>query len=113
MPENTSIKQARSAAEHPILLESATQLANAAKQWEGSEVVGIDTEFVRERTYRADLGLVQVSDGLKLFVGDLACDPSKPAGSTLEKLLVEPAGVQVENAGQPKTDFAKFRILQE
>lgn len=62
--------QALSAGEHPILLESATQLANAAKQWEGSEVLGIDTEFVRERTYRADLGLVQISDGRTAWLVD-------------------------------------------
>ena len=70
MLDNTSMKQALSAGEHPILLESATQLANAAKQWEGSEVLGIDTEFVRERTYRADLGLVQISDGRTAWLVD-------------------------------------------
>lgn len=70
MLDNTSLKQALSAGEHPILLESAAQLANAAKQWEGSEVLGIDTEFVRERTYRADLGLVQVSDGRSAWLVD-------------------------------------------
>ena len=70
MLDNTSMNQALSAGEHPILLESATQLANAAKQWEGSEVLGIDTEFVRERTYRADLGLVQVSDGQTAWLID-------------------------------------------
>ena len=70
MLDNTSMTQALSAGEHPILLESATQLANAAKQWEGSEVLGIDTEFVRERTYRADLGLVQISDGRTAWLVD-------------------------------------------
>ncbi len=62
--------QALSAGEHPILLETATQLANAAKQWERSEVLGIDTEFVRERTYRAKLGLVQISDGRTAWLVD-------------------------------------------
>ncbi len=70
MFNNTSMQQALSAGEHPILLETATQLANAAKQWEGSEVLGIDTEFVRERTYRAELGLVQVSDGQTAWLVD-------------------------------------------
>ncbi len=64
------MKRALSAGEHPILLESTTQLANAAKQWAGCEVLGIDTEFVRERTYRADLGLVQVSDGQTAWLID-------------------------------------------
>ena len=46
-----------------MLLESAAQLSAAAKDWQSSASLGIDTEFVRERTYRADLGLVQISDG--------------------------------------------------
>lgn len=70
MPDNTPLTQALCAGEHPILLESATQLANAAQQWENSEVLGIDTEFVRERTYRADLGLIQISDGRTAWLID-------------------------------------------
>ena len=88
MLDNTSIKLALSAGEHPILLESATQLANAAKQWEGSEVLGIDTEFVRERTYRAELGLVQVSDGRTAWLIDpLGVGSLEP----LAQLMANPA----------------------
>ena len=93
MLDNTSMKQALSAGEHPILLESATQLANAAKQWEGSEVLGIDTEFVRERTYRADLGLVQISDGRTAWlvdpqaVGSLEPLAQLMANTTITKIL--------------------------
>ena len=57
------INKAIEAAEHPLLLESLAQLEEAEKTWVKSKVLGIDTEFVRERTYRADLGLVQISDG--------------------------------------------------
>jgi len=93
MLDNTSMTQALSAGEHPILLESATQLANAAKQWESSEVLGIDTEFVRERTYRADLGLVQVSDGRTAWLVDpLAVGSLEPlaqlmANTAITKIL--------------------------
>ena len=88
MLDKTSMNQALSAGEHPILLESATQLANAAKQWEGSEVLGIDTEFVRERTYRADLGLIQVSDGQTAWLIDpLGVGSLDP----LAQLMVNPA----------------------
>lgn len=59
----TIIKKALDAAEHPILLESAAQLELAGNIWARSPILGIDTEFVRERTYRAELGLVQISDG--------------------------------------------------
>ena len=57
------INKALHAAEHPILLESTAQLEEAENTWSMSPVLGIDTEFVRERTYRAELGLVQISDG--------------------------------------------------
>ena len=59
----TTINKAIEAAEHPILLESLAQLEEAEKTWINCNILGIDTEFVRERTYRAELGLVQISDG--------------------------------------------------
>ena len=64
------INKALRAAEHPILLESTAQLEEAEKIWSGSPVLGIDTEFVRERTYRAELGLVQISDGQTAWLFD-------------------------------------------
>ncbi len=64
------IKKALDAGKHPILLETAAQLENACKSWVRSSVLGIDTEFVRERTYRADLGLVQISDGETAWLFD-------------------------------------------
>jgi len=70
MLQSTQISTAIRAAEHPVLLESAAQLSTAAKEWQGSASLGIDTEFVRERTYRADLGLVQISDGDQAWLVD-------------------------------------------
>ena len=70
MLQTRQVKTALSAAEHPILLESAAQLLSAAKQWQNCRTLGIDTEFVRERTYRADLGLVQISDGATAWLVD-------------------------------------------
>jgi ribonuclease D len=66
----TIIDKALAAAKHPILLESAAQLESAGESWARSAVLGIDTEFVRERTYRAELGLVQVSDGETAWLVD-------------------------------------------
>ncbi len=37
------------------------ELAEAVARWQGAPSVGLDTEFVRERTFRARLGLVQVA----------------------------------------------------
>ena len=70
MPKNKIIEQALSAAERPILLESVAQLESASSHWSESDILGIDTEFVRERTYRADLGLVQISDGVTAWLAD-------------------------------------------
>jgi ribonuclease D len=66
----TIIDKALAAAKHPILLESAAQLESAGESWARSAVLGIDTEFVRERTYRAELGLIQVSDGETAWLVD-------------------------------------------
>lgn len=65
-----TIDKAIEAAKHPILLETPAQLEEAAKAWEKSAILGLDTEFIRERTYRADLGLVQISDGKTAWLFD-------------------------------------------
>jgi len=70
MLQTNRISTALFAAEHPVLLESTAQMQLAVKEWKSSAVLGIDTEFVRERTYRADLGLVQVSDGSTAWLVD-------------------------------------------
>jgi ribonuclease D len=81
----TKIKKALDAGQHPILLETAAQLENACKKWARSSVLGIDTEFVRERTYRADLGLVQISDGESAWLLDPLAVPScEPLRSMFE-----------------------------
>lgn len=64
------IGKALRAAEAPHLLNTEEQLLAAEKAWGNSPVLGIDTEFLRERTYRAELGLVQVSDGESAWLID-------------------------------------------
>lgn len=84
------------AAEHPILVETPTQLGEAEQSWNGNKVLGIDTEFVRERTYRAELGLVQVSDGETAWL----VDPVKLESlDTLQQLLSNPAITKVLHSG--------------
>jgi len=70
MLQTTYMNNALSAAKHPILLESEAQLIAAAGDWQNCRSLGMDTEFVRERTYRADLGLVQISDGATAWLVD-------------------------------------------
>ncbi len=70
MNKKEEIERALAAADQPLMVESATQLKQAASDWLKCDVIGIDTEFVRERTWRADLGLVQLSDGKTVWLVD-------------------------------------------
>jgi ribonuclease D len=90
------INKALAAAEHPILLESAAQLEDAGKTWSESTILGIDTEFVRERTYRADLGLVQISDGQTAWLLDpLAITSYDP----LRRMFEDPGVLKLLHSG--------------
>jgi ribonuclease D len=91
-----TINKAIEAAEHPILLETLAQLEEAEKTWLKSKVLGIDTEFVRERTYRADLGLVQISDGETAWLLDpLAIKSYKP----LQRMMKDPGILKLLHSG--------------
>lgn len=70
MINNHAISTAIAAADTPIMVETAAHLQQAIDHWQRSEVIGIDTEFFRERTYRAELGLVQLSDGHQVWLVD-------------------------------------------
>lgn len=92
----TTLKTAIEAAEHPILLETFAQLEQAASAWRSREKLGIDTEFVRERTYRAALGLVQVSDGTTAWLLDpLAVEDLQP----LVSLFEDPGVLKILHSG--------------
>ena len=54
----------------PQLIESGSDLALACESWRRLPAIGIDTEFVRERTFFPGLGLIQVSDGEGSFLID-------------------------------------------
>ena len=77
MPD-TRTDTAISAGKHPILLDDLAQLNRAREEWRQPKILGLDTEFVRERTYRAGLGLVQVSDGKTAWLGDPLVEGSTP-----------------------------------
>lgn len=91
-----TIKKAIESAEHPILLETVTQLEQAENTWKKSTILGIDTEFVRERTYRANLGLVQISDGQSAWLLDpLAVQSFEP----LVRLMKNPGILKLLHSG--------------
>src|SRR6185503_20576269 len=46
-------------------IDTPRALVEAAARWRAAAAVGIDSEFVRERTFYPRLGLLQVSDGAR------------------------------------------------
>lgn len=92
----TTVRNALAAADEPQLLTTDAGLAEAADQWRQRDVLGIDTEFVRERTYRAALGLVQVSDGETAWLVDPLADLSL---QPLCDMLVDPSVTKVLHSG--------------
>jgi len=52
------------------IVASAADLAEAARAWSVAPELALDTEFVRERTFYARLGLVQVSDRTHVWLVD-------------------------------------------
>ena len=92
----TTVRNALAAADRPCLLTTGAALAEAEEQWSARAVLGIDTEFVRERTYRAALGLVQVSDGESVWLVDPLVEAST---GPLHRLLTDPGIVKVLHSG--------------
>jgi len=103
----TTVTQAIEAAKHPNLLESPAQLEAAEHTWSQSEVLGIDTEFVRERTYRADLGLVQVSDGRTAWLWDPLSYKSHAA---ITRLLENPRIMKVLHSGSEDLEVLRHAL---
>lgn len=65
------------------LLSQDNQVAGAAGRILASPAVGIDTEFVRERTYYPIPGLIQLSDGDQVWLVDPVSLPNDGAGRDL------------------------------
>lgn len=60
----------------PTFIDTPDALASALAAWSDREWLAVDTEFVREDTYRAHLCLVQVGDGsTSLCIDVTALDP--------------------------------------
>jgi len=73
-------------------IDTPAALAEAAARWRGASAIGIDTEFVRERTFYPRLGLLQVADGERsALVDPLALPDLEP----LRQVLVDPAILKV------------------
>ena len=95
MTSQNDIDIALAAANNPIMVESDVQLHEALDTWLSRDVIGIDTEFFRERTWRAELGLVQISDGVTVWLVDpLQTGPLE----TVARLLEDPGTLKILHA---------------
>ncbi len=84
MSQAQHIELALKAADNALMLQSSSDMIRAAKVWHRRPLLGLDTEFVRERTYHANLGLVQISDGQTVWLVDpLALDSLEPLADLL------------------------------
>ena len=55
----------------PEVVDRDDRLADLGKRWLREPAVGLDTEFVRERTFFARLGLIQVADSQGCYLVDM------------------------------------------
>lgn len=105
MINQNEVNNALAAADKPIMVETARQLLEAVDEWLECDLIGIDTEFVRERTWRADLGLIQLSDGLKVWL----VDPLKTGGlDPLATLLNKPDTLKILHAPPEDLDVLLY-----
>ena len=79
-----------------MYLTTTEQLRDAVSQLSRCDVVAIDTEFMREKTYFAKLCLVQIAGGAETYL----IDPLQGMDLTpLSDILTNPAIVKVFHAG--------------
>jgi len=80
------------AVEHASYLDTATEIEKAISECGAHHIIGLDTEFVRERTFYARPGLIQISDGRRVWLLDAVAVPRSEA---LGQLLADSGTVKV------------------
>lgn len=90
--EDAAILAARQAVRQAHYLDSEMAIADVASKCGSNHAIGLDTEFVREKTFFARPGLVQVSDGQQVWLADVVAVPRSEA---LGKLLADTGIVKV------------------
>jgi len=71
-------------AETPRLITGREELAAACRRWRRQPAIGVDTEFVRQRTFFPALGLIQIATGADVTLIDpLAVRDLTPLGELL------------------------------
>lgn len=95
----------------PVLVTEASQLAGLCGVWRDLEAIGLDTEFVRTRTFFPRLGLIQVADPAGCYLVDTIrlAPPGADAAQVWQPLLevlVSPRVVKVLHS--PSEDLEVF-----
>ncbi len=90
------LTNAHYAAHNPIWIDTPSGLARAAKAWSRQSTLAIDTEFIRERTYFAKLGLVQISDAQTVWLVDI---PALPDLQPLSDILTNGDVIKILHGG--------------
>jgi len=87
------------------LIQNDSDLALACRRWAKVRVVGIDTEFVRERTYHPQPGLVQVADsGGPILIDPLAISDFDP----FRELVANDAIIKLMHASDEDIDVLEI-----
>lgn len=73
------VRVARRAVENARLIDTEEAIEKALSNRDKAHVIGIDTEFVRERTFQARPGLIQISDGYSVWLLDAVALPKSGA----------------------------------
>ncbi|HVT58354.1 MAG TPA: ribonuclease D [Thermoanaerobaculia bacterium] len=90
-----------------VRLETTGALAAAVAGWQRQPVIGLDTEFVRERTFFPRLGLIQIADDSAAYLIDpLAGIDLEP----LAALLRAPAPLKVLHSASEDIEVL-YRVL--
>ncbi|MEE4303599.1 MAG: HRDC domain-containing protein [Wenzhouxiangella sp.] len=74
-----TVRAAHRAVEQADYLDTEQSIQQACEKCAGNHALGLDTEFVRERTFYARPGLIQVSDGRQVWLIDVVAVPRPEA----------------------------------
>lgn len=77
-PAQARLRAAAAAIDQAELVTEEALLEAAADRWDEHQMLGLDTEFVRERTFLARPGLIQVSTGDRAWLLDPVALPRMP-----------------------------------
>ncbi|NEZ04220.1 ribonuclease D [Wenzhouxiangella sp. XN201] len=77
-PAEARTSAAAAAIDDAELVTEEVALERAADCWDAHQALGIDTEFVRERTFHARPGLIQISSGDQAWLLDPVALPRMP-----------------------------------